>query len=184
MTSGILVAGIGNIFLGDDAFGVEVARALVAAGPSPPGVTVEDYGIRGFDLAFALMADWDLVILVDAYRRGETPGTLCVLEPEPPAAAEPTAEAVQGHGLTPERVLGLVRALGGELRCPLRVVGCEPASFGSEEEPALTLSAPVRAAVEEAVRLVQSLIRARQEQQPAVTPFAGGFADECYADGP
>ena len=77
----ILVAGVGNIFLGDDAFGVEVARAL-SGRPLPEGVTVKDFGIRGFDLAYTMLDAWDTVILVDALSRGEAPGTLYLLEPD------------------------------------------------------------------------------------------------------
>ena len=71
----------GNIFLGDDGFGVEVARSL-SKRQLPEGVSVKDFGIRGFDLAYALLDPWDLVIIVDALSRGEAPGTLYVIEPE------------------------------------------------------------------------------------------------------
>jgi hydrogenase maturation protease len=153
----ILIAGVGNIFLGDDAFGVEVARQL-AGRPQPAGVQVTDFGIRGFDLALALLDGWDLAVLVDATPRGGRPGTLYVIEPEPPAAgAEKTA--VEPHGLDPVKVLQLVRSLGGQSP-PLRVVGCEPAAFGTEEEPAMGLSPPVQAAVAQAVVLVEKLVAA------------------------
>jgi hydrogenase maturation protease len=153
----ILVAGIGNIFLGDDAFGVEVVRRLDQR-PQPEGVRLVDFGIRGFDLAYALMDHPDLAILVDALPRGGTPGTLYVLEPDLGDAQAPAPEAmVETHGMTPDKVLQLVRALGGQPGA-IRVVGCEPANFGSEEEPAMDLSEPVRAAVDEAVRLVESLV--------------------------
>ena len=76
----ILIACIGNIFLGDDAFGVEVGRALVGRS-FPEGVHVVDFGIRGMDLTFALMDGCDVAIMVDAVPRGARPGTLCLLEP-------------------------------------------------------------------------------------------------------
>jgi hydrogenase maturation protease len=151
----ILVAGIGNIFLGDDAFGVEVARRL-ASRPLPAGVRVVDFGIRGFDLALALLDGYDLAVLVDATPRGGPPGTLYVIEPEP-EPPEPAEMMVEAHGLNPVNVLRVVRSLGGSPP-PLRVVGCEPATLGSDEDPALGLSEPVRAAVDEAVRLIEDLV--------------------------
>src|SRR5437763_5407130 len=106
----ILVAGIGNIFLGDDAFGVEVVRRL-SVRPLPPGVEVRDFGIRGLDLVWAVQDGYEAVILVDAACRGGLPGTLCVLEPEP----GPPAVSVEPHQLDPARVLQLVQAEAGRL---------------------------------------------------------------------
>jgi hydrogenase maturation protease len=152
----VLVAGIGNIFLGDDAFGVEVVRRL-AERPLPEGVRVVDFGIRGFDLACALLDGYDGAILVDALQRGYSPGTLCVLEPDLGGLDAEQGE-LQAHGMHPVAVLRLVRTMGGQLG-PLRVVGCEPATFGSEEDPAMGLSPAVEGAVEEAVRLVETVVR-------------------------
>jgi hydrogenase maturation protease len=151
----ILIAGIGNIFLGDDAFGTEVAQ-LLSRRTYPDGVRVIDFGIRGFDLAYALLEELDLAILVDATARGGTPGTLYVLEPdvEDLAIADGT---LQTHGLDPRSVFRLVRSLGGRLP-PLRIVGCEPATLGEEENPVMGLSVPVQAAVAEAIRLIDALI--------------------------
>ena len=150
----LLVAGIGNIFLGDDAFGVEVVREL-AREALPEGVRVVDYGIRGFDLAYGLTDGLDGAILVDAMARGGSPGTLYVVEPELPVEA---GVAVETHAMHPAKVLLLARSLGG--LCPwVRIVGCEPLTFGSEEEPAMDLSEPVRRAVSEAVRMIVELIR-------------------------
>jgi hydrogenase maturation protease len=153
----ILVAGIGNIFLGDDGFGVEVAQRMSRLA-LPEGVRVVDFGIRGLDLAYTLLENYDAAILVDAAQQGEDPGTLFVLEPELPDA-EGTADApfVDAHGMHPLRVLEMVRALGGQ---PKRVVvvGCEPGSLGDEMEGAMGLSAPVEAAVGGAIALVESLI--------------------------
>jgi hydrogenase maturation protease len=148
-----LIAGIGNIFLGDDAFGVEVAQRL-AERSLPDGVRVVDFGIRGFDLAYALLNDIDRAILVDALPRGGAPGTLYVIEPD--LQTLDSAAILQPHGMDPVRVLGLARTLGGALP-PIRVVGCEPATLGSEEEPAMGLSDVVLAAVPEAIRLVEAL---------------------------
>jgi hydrogenase maturation protease len=154
----LLVAGVGNIFLGDDAFGVEVVQVL-ARQAHPEGVMVRDFGIRGFDLACALVGDYDGVILVDATQRGQPPGTLYVIEPAIPAPEEVPAAALEMnfHTLHPERVLQLARMLGQP--CPwVRIVGCEPAVLGSEEEPEQELSEPVQRAIPEAVRLVESLL--------------------------
>ena len=153
MSGRILVAGIGNVFLGDDGFGVEVVRRLLRLS-LPEGVRVVDFGIRGFDLACALLDGYDAAILVDATQRGGPPGTIYVLQVE---AADSAAEPIQAHGLHPEGVLRLVRAMGGEPSC-LRLVGCEPATFGSEEEPAMGLSPVVESAVDEAVGVIESLL--------------------------
>jgi hydrogenase maturation protease len=147
----VLVAGVGNIFLGDDGFGVEVARRL-SSRPLPPGVKVADFGIRGVDLAYAL-AGCDAAILVDAASRGGAPGTLYVIEPALSAEAGETPEA---HSMTPARLLAWIAP--EERPKTLRVVGCEPETFGPEGLGAVGLSAPVGAAVDEAVRLVEALL--------------------------
>jgi hydrogenase maturation protease len=153
----ILIAGIGNIFLGDDAFGVAVVRRLLEE-PLPPAVRATDFGIRGFDLACAILQSYDAVILVDATPRGQSPGTLYVLEPELDAPAIDQAEPViETHSLTPASVLRWVKALGGPLP-HLRIVGCEPATIGSLDAPQMALSTPVAAAVDPAVHLIRSLI--------------------------
>jgi hydrogenase maturation protease len=151
----ILVAGIGNIFLGDDGFGVAVARRL-ARRELPPGVEAVDFGIRGLDLAYALQADYDAVVFVDASPRGETPGTISVIEPE----LDDEEVAIDTHGMDPGHVLRLARALG---RVPSRVllVACEPASVvhgEHDEDLAGELSAVVEAAVDDAVPVVESLV--------------------------
>jgi len=154
----ILVAGVGNIFLGDDAFGVEVVRRL-ASGPLPPGTVVRDFGVRGFDLACALQDGYDAVVLVDATRRGGPAGSLYVIEPQcgPTSATSAHTEALQPHALTPAEVFRLVQAMGGRLP-PLRLVGCEPATFGADREGEVGLSEPVREAVGGAVRLVVAVV--------------------------
>ncbi|MGW0808734.1 hydrogenase maturation protease [Nonomuraea sp. NPDC002799] len=146
----ILVAGIGNVFLGDDGFGVEVTRRL-AEQPGVPGVDVVDFGIRGLDLAYALQRDYAAVVFVDAAARGAAPGTLTVLAPEQPDDA---ATPVEAHGLDPVRVLRLARQLG-RVPARVRVVCCEPATV---EEALFELSEPVRAMLDDAVRLVNSLV--------------------------
>jgi hydrogenase maturation protease len=153
----ILVAGIGNVFLGDDGFGVELA-GLLAQRELPAGVRVVDYGIRGMDLAYALHDGWDTVVLLDAAPRGQAPGTLYVIEAEPEAGDG----GFDAHGMDPVKVLALARQLGaadGALPRIL-VVGCEPQvrMTGDEEDVVAELSAPVRAALDEAVALVVSLL--------------------------
>lgn len=150
----VLVAGIGNVFLGDDGFGVALADRL-ARRELPPGVEVVDYGIRGMDLAFAMQEGYDAVVLLDATPRGQAPGTLYVIE-----ADDDAGEAVvDAHGMHPVKVLALARALGGS---PPRtfVVGCEPQTrMGVEDEDIVAqLSEPVLAALDPAVALVRSLL--------------------------
>jgi hydrogenase maturation protease len=149
----VLVAGIGNIFLGDDAFGSEVARRM-ADRPLPDGVRVVDFGIRGLDLAFALMDEPAATILVDATQRGGAPGTLYLIEPDAGAATAP--ERPDGHGMDPARVLRLVSELGGRAGRVV-VVGCEPATVEESPDGAIGLSAPVEAAVEAAIEMIRSL---------------------------
>jgi hydrogenase maturation protease len=148
----ILVAGVGNIFLGDDGFGVEVAQSL-SKRRVPETVTVKDFGIRGFDLAYALLDPWDGVIIVDALPRGEAPGTLYVIEPDRSAPGEAD---INPHGMDPVRVLNLAASLG-TISARVLVVGCEPQDFGDELEGRMGLSSPVQAAVEEACHTVVEL---------------------------
>lgn len=153
----ILVAGIGNIFMADDAFGCEVARRL-SAREWPEEVRVVDFGIRGFDLAYALMDGYDVTVLLDATPRGGEPGTVYTIEPDLSELEGLGAEglAVEPHGMNPLKVLGMVKALGGGFKRIL-LVGCEPETLGPEEGQ-MGLSAPVEAAVEEAVRVVEALV--------------------------
>lgn len=153
----ILVAGIGNIFLGDDGFGVEVARRL-AQRHLPAAVRVVDFGIRGFDLAYALQDGYEKTILVDACPHGEVPGTLSVIEPDLTSLDDPAGPqaVVQAHAMNPVNVLRMARAMNIEVKNIL-LVGCEPETLGGDEGQ-MGLSAVVEASVEEAVKLVESLI--------------------------
>jgi hydrogenase maturation protease len=148
----ILLAGVGNVFLGDDGFGVALAGRL-ARRELPAGVDVVDFGIRGMDLAYA-MPDYDAVVLLDATPRGDAPGTIYVIEPE----IDDAVAAVDGHGMDPVNVLALVKSLGGEPPRTL-VVGCEPAtSLTLDDELVADLSEPVRLALDGAVQVVESLV--------------------------
>ncbi len=161
MTDSVLIAGVGNIFLGDDAFGVEVVQRL-AARSLPQNVRVVDFGIRGYDLAYALMEPWELVILVDAVPRGDAPGTVFLIEAE---LTEPGADgdllinnvAYDAHSMNPAAVLQLVKDLGGKPGRIL-VVGCEPSTLEAEQIGEGALSGPVRAAIDEAIRMIEELI--------------------------
>jgi hydrogenase maturation protease len=158
MTPAILVAGVGNIFLGDDAFGVEVARSL-ATRQLPRSVSVKDFGIRGFDLAYALLDPWNTVILVDALPRGEAPGTLYLLEPnlEGLGRSASAGTEMNPHSLDPVRVLNFAASMG-TISARVLVVGCEPNDFGEELEGRMGLSPPVQAAVEGAAKMVEELV--------------------------
>ncbi|HYG97756.1 MAG TPA: hydrogenase maturation protease [Terriglobales bacterium] len=166
MAGNILVAGVGNIFLGDDAFGVEVVQRL-AQRELPDHIRVIDFGIRSYDLAYALMEPWDLVILVDAVPMGDEPGTIYTIEPELPSENEPNGSAAfDAHTMNPASVLQMVAALGGK---PSRVllVGCEPANLEPEMDGQIGLSAPVQNAVEEAIRSIEAIISRTSQSQAA-----------------
>ncbi len=150
----ILVAGIGNILRGGDAFGVVVVRRL-ANRTLPEGLTVRDFGIRGFDLAMALTGDCDVAVLVDATRRGGTPGTVYLMEVDS-TAMEGTAE-LDLHGMVPTQVLRAVRSIGGTLGRIL-IVACEPEDFGDPDAGRVGLSPRVEAAIPEAIRMIEGLL--------------------------
>lgn len=151
MTGRVLVAGIGNIFLGDDAFGVEVVRRIDPA-TLPQGADVVDYGIRGVHLAYELLERrHEVLIMVDAMPLDGPPGTLAVLEADPVSEAGPPS--LDGHGMHPQAVLHLLHTLGGTVGRVL-IVGCRPADVTER----MGLSEPVAAAVDEAVGLVTELL--------------------------
>jgi hydrogenase maturation protease len=156
-----LVAGIGNIFLADDGFGVEVVRRL-AERELPEDVEVADFGIRGLDLAYALMDPYEAVVFVDALPRGEEPGTVYLIEPEVEDGGE---IALDTHGMDPVKVIRFARAMGVKIPRTL-VVGCEPQNILNGEnydDMLMELSEPVLAAVDEAAKLVQSLVEEMYE---------------------
>jgi hydrogenase maturation protease len=161
----VLIAGAGNVFLGDDGFGVALARRL-ADEELPEGVLVGDYGISGMHLAYDLVECYERLILLDAMARGEQPGTVTVLEVDPADPDFGGDAPPDAHGMQPDAVLGLLRQLGGSVERIL-VVGCEPASLSDE----MTLSPEVEAAVERTVPLVVDLARrVRAEPRAMTTP--------------
>ena len=151
----ILVAGIGNIFMGDDAFGCEVAKAL-SQRSLPKGVCLTDFGIRSYDLAYAMMEDYDAIILIDASPRGEAPGTLYLIEPQINKLDEREGEVLNAHSMNPVRVLQMVRSLGWQPK-KVYVVGCEPGVLATDDGR-IGLSDRVAGAVEPAVNMIEKLI--------------------------
>lgn len=180
MKGRVLIACVGNVFLGDDGFGVEVARRL-GQQPMPDGVKLGDYGTGGMHLAYDMADGYETTILVDAAPRGGEPGTVTVIEVDPAEHPNPAAAlgALQGsmlfdgHGMQPDVVFGILDMLGGKAGRIL-VVGCEPASvdYGME------LSEPVAAAVDEAVRIVMDLAVADGVPVATVQQFAAEAKDK------
>jgi hydrogenase maturation protease len=168
----ILVAGIGNIFFGDDAFGSEVARKLMRCS-WPDGVRVEDFGIRSFDLAYALMDGCDS-ILIDAVPRGEPPGTLYLIEPD--LTNLQGGDIPDGHSMNPVHVLEMVKSLGGKTG-RLYLVGCEPSSLDSDDGQ-MGLSQCVQAAVPRAIEMVESLVADLLYDINPIRPALSGAAKE------
>jgi hydrogenase maturation protease len=191
MTSRMLVAGVGNIFLGDDGFGVEVARRL-ATEKLPEWVRVADYGISGMHLAYDLADGYETTILIDATSRGDDPGTVYVIEldhrqlPGAMAGSPAGAQLFDAHGMQPDVMFGVLEMLGADAGRVL-LVGCEPASV----DYGIGLSPPVTAAVGEAVRVVKNLIAkaeagAGEQEQVSVSqppgeagPRGGGVSQEA-----
>lgn len=151
----VLVAGIGNIFLGDDGFGVEVANRMASL-PQPEGVVVADFGIRGVHLAYELLGGYDALVLIDAVPLGEEPGTIAVIEPEVAdlvASDDDIAPTMDAHSMNPAVVLGMLAGLGGEVGRVL-IVGCQPEFL----DEGIGLSAPVTAAIDRAITAVTELV--------------------------
>ena len=163
----VLVACIGNIFLGDDAFGCEVAKLLTQK-RLPPEVKVVDFGIRSFDLAYALMDGYETTIFVDAAPRGGDPGTVYLIEPDRSQidAIDSQQATFEAHGMDPVKVLMMVKSLGGEFG-KIFVVGCEPQFTGEEGEGYMGLSEPVQASLRKAVEIVESVIERTLAGAPA-----------------
>ena len=166
MSKRVLIAGIGNIFLGDDGFGVEVVKRLAGRG-LPEGVEVKDFGIRGMDLAYALQDDYALVIFVDATPRGGEPGTVYLIEPE---IEEDGEVSLDTHGMDPLKVIKLSRALGAEPTRTL-VVGCEPRVAWTAPSGAVNSSRAAYKTASSAGR-TWSTLPCRADRRPSANPGA------------
>lgn len=173
MSAGVLVAGVGNIFLSDDGFGPEVARRLTVR-PLPEGVRVVDYGIRGMHLAYDLIDGWDALLIVDTLPRDGAPGDLVVLEVGPEDVGPPAGDGGEfdAHGMEPTSVLAGLGALGGRLPRTY-VVGCRPAEVGD----GMGLSPPVAAAVDRAVEVVRELLEELCPSRVRPDRTSGGSAE-------
>ncbi|MGW1101462.1 hydrogenase maturation protease [Streptomyces sp. NPDC002540] len=167
-----LVAGVGNVFLGDDGFGVETVRRL-SSEPLPDHVEAVDIGVRGVHLAYQLLDGYDTLVLIDATRRGGDPGTLYLIEADRPGPIEPQEALLDGHRMSPDTVLTLLETLcaGTGCRPPQRtlVVGCEPACV----DEGIGLSTPVAAAVPQAVDMVLRLLRDDEHTTTTPQPATG-----------
>jgi hydrogenase maturation protease len=149
MAQRILIAGLGNIFLGDDGFGVEVVRRLSTEHLSG-SVRVADFGVRALHLAYELLdGDYENTVLVDAARMGDRPGTVYLIKPDLDTIFSDTSELPDAHAMDFRSVLRLVKSLGGQPG-NIYVVGCEPLQLEDE----VGLSQPVADAVDEALRLI------------------------------
>ena len=165
----ILIAGIGNIFLGDDGFGVEVVQQL-SKSKLPATVRVADFGIRGLDLAYALQDEYETTILIDAFPHGQPPGTVSVVEPDlnDPAGSLGQGNFLEPHAMNPMNVLRMATAMHGKLKRIL-LIGCEPANLGGEEGT-MGLSPPAEAAVREAVEVVERLVKKTLKEGLKINP--------------
>ncbi|KOV97755.1 hydrogenase [Streptomyces sp. NRRL B-1140] len=167
----MLVAGVGNIFLADDAFGPEVIRALDAR-PLPPEVRVRDFGIRGMDLAYELLDGYDTAVLVDAAVRGHEPGTLSLIEPDPPGGSAAGAPP-EAHGMDPAKVLALAAHLGDEPLPRVLVLACEPELRApADEDIAPGVSATVKEAVGRAVEALHTMVPVLLTDPGAMPPLS------------
>ncbi len=169
MSQRILIAGIGNIFFGDDAFGPRMVRELLER-EWPDEVEIVDFGIRGIDLAFALLDDYSAAIFIDATPQGGEPGTLYLIQVDDETRDGRGVASVETHNIDPVQVLSTVKAYGGTPP-PLWVVGCEPASLDSEPGELLRLSAPVESAIDSAVEMVASLVERLSTPEVAQPTF-------------
>ncbi|NND99863.1 MAG: hydrogenase maturation protease [Pirellulaceae bacterium] len=154
----ILVAGLGNLFRGDDAFGSEVARRLPLE-QLPSDVIVKDFGTRGYDFAYALGDGYEWVVIVDAVSRGADPGTLFVMEPQADDLEKLCYDefSEQSHDMNPMAAIKLTQAMGRPMP-RLILVGCEPLELGDDQDGLLGLSDPVAKAIDPAIQRVVSVL--------------------------
>jgi hydrogenase maturation protease len=171
--SKILVAGIGNIFLGDDAFGSEVARRLMDES-LPPEVRIIDFGIRTYDLAYAIMDGYDVTVLIDITKQGRKPGTVYLIEPELNEAGSPgsggaspypaDANLADAHSMDPARVLQMLRRFGNSPG-KLYLIGCEPEILEAEDGQ-IGMSEAVENSVPQAIEWIKMLVSDLLQENP------------------
>ena len=159
----ILVAGVGNIFMGDDAFGSEVARRLIDE-RLPAEVQVTDFGIRSYDLAYALMDGYDVTILIDATSQKQPPGTVYLIQPDLSQLDQLDGMMADAHSMNPVNVLRMLRTLGNSPG-KLYLIGCEPAIL-DVEDGRMGLSEAVEAAIPQAIELIKSLVNDLLSEKP------------------
>jgi hydrogenase maturation protease len=147
----VLVAGIGNAWMGDDGFGSEVVKQLGTV-ELPPGVAVMDFGTGGLNLAYEVMRGYDALLILDISQQGGSPGTLYVIEADEDSVdgSIQDGDSLNPHGMDPKTVLRFVKSIGAWPGKVL-VIACEPAVV---EEIGFQLSESVAGAVEPAVKLV------------------------------
>ncbi len=163
--SKILVAGIGNIFLGDDAFGSEVTRRLTGEA-LPTEVCVTDFGIRSYDLVYALMDGYDTTILVDIIAQGQPAGTVYLIEPDLNQLDQADEKLADPHSMSPVRVLQMLKTCGTSVG-KLYLIGCEPAILEAEDGH-IGLSEIVEGAVPRAIELIKSLVGELLKEDPKI----------------
>jgi hydrogenase maturation protease len=154
-----LVAGVGNIFQRDDAFGGEVVKLLAGRGPWPQNVEIADFGIRGVHLVYELLGGCDLFILIDVAQRGHPPGTVTVLEVAPEQMPSLTG-VMDAHGLAPDQVFAMLSAMGAHPGRSL-VVACEPVDVSD----GMGLSDQVKDALPAAVRAVEEILSEQEQRE-------------------
>jgi hydrogenase maturation protease len=165
-----LIAGIGNIFLGDDGFGCETVRELQTM-ELPESVRLVDYGIRGLDLAYAMLEPYENIVLIDAISRGGRPGTVYVLQPVKESVERD--RSLNPHAMDPASLMALARSMG-EIHAEIFIIGCEPEDFGDELEGRMGLSDTVRSVLPEAARAAAELVELleRQTAVPVENPLS------------
>lgn len=154
----VLVAGVGQVLRGDDGFGVEVVRRLVALDLGE-NVRIIETGTGGINLVTALYDPTDVLIVLDAVDHGRAPGTVMVIEPEVANVEDmPDLERwdflSDMHYTKPESAFMLAKALG-VLPERFLIVGCQPLETETLE---VGLTPPVQGAVEVAVTEVQRIL--------------------------
>jgi hydrogenase maturation protease len=148
---GVLVLGLGNALMTDDAFGYQMIGALRERYRFPPGVAVIDGGTLGLDLLPRLEGVGRLLV-IDALEMGAPPGKVFRLQGEEVPRAFASKLSVHQMGL---QDLLAVAELQGHLPTELVVWGVQPGSI----EMGLDLTPAVADAIEEAVAGVVGELR-------------------------